>query len=106
MNLLGAWRRDDRLETRDPELARKAHSTWGGTLRADSQRMRRQVQGKAHVGGYTTGRQSEEEEEVVEATGGIPDQRCSAANVSILHLALLRKPRDVVQARPLACVLL
>ena len=42
-----------------------ARRTWGGTLRANSQRRRRRrrVHGRAHVGGYTTGKQSEEKEE-------------------------------------------
>jgi hypothetical protein len=48
--------------------------TWGGTLRANSQRRRRRrrMQGKAHVGGYTTGKQSEEEEEEEDAGQGGP----------------------------------
>ena len=49
----------------------RARHTWGGTLRPNSQRRRRRrVQGKAHVGGYTTGKQSEEEEEEEEAGAG------------------------------------
>jgi hypothetical protein len=47
----------------------RARHTWGGTLRANSQRRRRRVQGKAHVGGYTTGEQSKEEAAGAEAAG-------------------------------------